>query len=508
MKTYILVFYMFSALAAVSQSYTPGVVFGFIKDEAFTTSTIKCSTNSVTVAQDAVLKNIFTKYGVTGITKKVPAAKSPSKFSKFYTIQCSVGNEVALANELNLKVSKYFSRIQRIPQNNVLYEPNDYKAIKNTSDWALDLIRMREAWDYTKGDVDIRIAIVDNGFDTDHEELKNKIVFQNGYVGTQDTSSNGTITTQSHGTAVACRAAAETDNSVGQCGTGFNCKLMLYKGLDEAHILDAAIRGADVINCSFGSTGSSDISQEMIDSAFRLGAIIVAGAGNGRCWECNCDDLTTCNTYSCDGGRMGFGRCRIYPASYNHVISVSSVGSTDLHEKIPGDTTSTHQHNDSIDICAPGYDVMTARPGNTYWVSNGTSFASPIVAGICGLILSVNPCLSNVQVEQIIKQTAVNIYNKPENQRYIGLLGAGRIDAYAAVQAAVSMSVLNITNKIITVNSNDTSQYRINVENVKIQGTPTVRWNARGDILLNTLEIAKGATLELNTNPEMNVPCE
>jgi hypothetical protein len=80
--------------------------------------------------------------------------------------------------------------------------------------------------------------------------------------------------------------------------------------------------------------------------------------------------------------------------------------------------------------------VISTQLNNSYDSFWGTSFASPIVAGTIALMFSANPCLSSDNVRDIIKSTAFNIDNIPENSQYIGLLGAGRIDAYKAVKAA------------------------------------------------------------------------
>jgi subtilisin family serine protease len=502
-----LLFFCFQYISA--QSDSEGSIFTYISDEAFSTSRLKSTKTGMIVSNDEKLKNTFIKHGVKKIERAVPSASDKSKFSKLYIIECS-GDEQLFANELNVNNSKYFNKALPSSRFRPTHEPNDY-LFQGTSDWALDMMKMKDAWEITTGDPSIRIAIIDNGFDVDHQDLQGQIVYQNGYVGTQDTAWNGVITTSTHGTAVACRAGAATNNGVGLCGTGYNCKLMLYKGLSIAHVLDAAIRGARVINCSFAGFDSNSLEQEMIDSAFQLGAIIVAGAANGRCWECDCGDprrLANCSQITCNGGTRGLGQCRVFPASYNHVISVSSVSTTDHHETILGDSLSTHNHNDSVDICAPGYNVMTARPNNQYWTSSGTSFAAPMVAGICGLILSVNPCLTNVEVEDIIKQTAVDIYNLPDNQKYNGRLGAGRIDAYAAVQDAVKRSTLAI--KDITINSNNSynAQFSIDVSNVKVQNSSAIVLNARGYINIDNLELSNTSTIEFNANQKITVPCQ
>ena len=132
----------------------------------------------------------------------------------------------------------------------------------------------------------------------------------------------------------------------------------------------------------------------------------------------------------------------MYPASYDSVISVTSVGYQDNHyDSIIG----YHTHNDKVDICAPGYHVLSTFSGGGFGKSSGTSFAAPYVAGVCGLMFSVNPFLQPKDFEIIIKATADKIDTLPVNNPplLIGLLGAGRINAFKALQVAQTYPVGN-----------------------------------------------------------------
>jgi len=153
-----------------------------------------------------------------------------------------------------------------------------------------------------------------------------------------------------------------------------------------------------------------------MDEVSANGSFIVAAAGNGN----------TC----------GLPDALVYPASYNHVFSVTSVGPSDNHEQWAGDPTSTHNHNDSVDLAAPGYDVAVSPASGWYLNMNGTSFAAAYVSGTVALMLSANKCISNLQIEQILKNTASPL--NALNPTYAGKLGAGRLDAFQAVLAASS----------------------------------------------------------------------
>jgi len=149
----------------------------------------------------------------------------------------------------------------------------------------------------------------------------------------------------------------------------------------------------------------------VIDEVYANGTILVAAAGNG--------------------GTCGGSSNLVYPAAHNHVIAVSSIGPLDNHERTIGDPATTHQHNSSVDICAPGYDVALTVASGNYITGNGSSFAAPYVSGTIGLMLSLKPCLTFEEVVEILTQSAVNI--DAQNPSYIGMLGAGRLNANAAL---------------------------------------------------------------------------
>jgi subtilisin family serine protease len=295
-------------------------------------------------------------------------------------------------------------------------EIDDYNKVF-TTDYALDLIKAKEAWEVNTGNRTIKIGISDSNFDINHEELINKFSLR-------VPSNNSDYV---HGTAVATAAAGNTNNSVGKSAIGYNCDLMLYP-MSYNSILQAAYAGVNVINLSWASGCNFNLyQQQAIDEALSTGMIIVASAGNGG----------TC------GGASNY----VYPASYEGVISVSSIGANDNHEKTIGNPNTTHQHNDKVDLVAPGYNVPLAFPNNTYGYGNGTSFASPIVAGTIGLMLAEEPNLSNCEVEYILKKSAVNIDSL--NPNYEGLLGEGRLDAGSALNLTKEFELFSLRHEVV-----------------------------------------------------------
>lgn len=355
-------------------------------------------------------KKLVDQFNITGVALAFPSAKS-EKLRKVYEIQCNC-NQAYLSAALENSVPG-ISKPQEVPTYELMYTPNDYNA-KFATDYALDLINAKGAWDISKGDPSIVFGISDANFVETNAELVGKVL----YLEPDITNPN-----VSHGTAVAAAAAGNTDNGIGKSSIGFNCMLRLYSmGYDQ--ILQASYDGVKVINMSWASGCSvNSYCQDVIDEIHANGTIMVASAGNG--------------------GTCGSANQLVYPSAYNHVISVTSIGLHDNHEYT--DATGaiiTHQHNPTVDLSAPGYSVPVVGPHGNFFTGNGTSFAAPYVTGTIGLMLAVNPCLTAEDVEYILKETSTNI--DAQNPNYKGLIGAGRLNAGAAVKMAKSFSKLRV----------------------------------------------------------------
>ena len=369
----------------------------------------------------AELNTMITGLNVTSIERAFPAAKS-RELINVYEFTCGCDENDLL--QAVAKRSSLFSNPEIVAPFESLYTPNDY-SLSVSNDYALNLINAQGAWDITRGDTSVVIAITDANFYLNHEELAGKYTYV----------SANTSTDYSHGTAVAITAAGNTNNATGKSSIGFNSKLEL-RSMNYNQVLEASYSGARVVNMSWSSGCSySGYAQQVISEAHANGTVLVASAGNG----------TTC------GGASNL----VYPAAYNYVIAVSSVGPSDNHERYIGNASSTHQHNASVDICAPGYDVALSTSPGAYLTGNGTSFAAPMVSGTVALMLSANACLTPEQVEDILKATAVNI--DAMNPQYVGMLGAGRLNAAAAVQMAATYSTITLAGEE-TFNCEDMSQ--------------------------------------------------
>lgn len=337
------------------------------------------------VSENSSLNNAISSLNITNVVKALPSSRNP-ELQKVYEVTCNcdeVDLYTTLVNEVNA-----VSKVEYAPIYKPLATPNDHNLIANH--YALDLIGATDAWNYTIGDPSITIAISDQNYEVTHPELVGQYIYY-------DNSNNGPA---GHGTAVAIIAAGKTDNMFFKSSIGYNSSLGLYR-MNYNEVLDASYAGAKVINLSWMSGCEFNIYQQMaIDEVYNNGSFIVSAAGNGS---------------SCGGPDS-----LVYPSAYNHVFSVTSIGELDNHERTLGDPNSTHQHNASVDLCAPGYEVWISPSENWEIPSSGTSFAAPFVSGTVALMLSVNPCLSIDDISHILKVTSVNV--DALNPDYVGLI--------------------------------------------------------------------------------------
>lgn len=355
------------------------------------------------------IQELIEEFSIVSVKQALPDSRQAA-LQKVYEFGCNC-NQDALMHAMNRNTA--LDHAEKAPEYEMLnsVDPDDY-LLNFTEDYALDMINAEDAWSYTTGDSNIILGVSDGSFLSNHEDLTNQYV-------SMINSSGVTMYYYYHGTAVATGVAGATDNGVGKSAIGYNCRLSLNT-IGYNQLLQLAYGGARVINASWSSgCWYSSYYQSVIDEIDSLGVIIVASAGNG----------STC------GGADNY----VYPASLDNVISVTSVGPWDNHERTIGDPSTTHQHNDSVDLCAPGYDVaLTVAPG-WYLTGNGTSFASPYVTGTIGLMLSMRPCLTQEEVLDILQSTSVDVYAFNYTD-YYGLLGAGRLDAGAAMEYVSNMT--------------------------------------------------------------------
>ena len=302
-----------------------------------------------------------------------------------------------------------------------------------------------QAWDITRGSRDLTVAVIDDGFDIGHPDFSshNKIRAGRDF-GQGDTNPSPVSSIDNHGTACAGVAVAD-ENGSGVVGLAPECGLMPIRwssSISDTDIKEqfdhARLNGADVISCSWGVasqffTLSTSMKRSITKAATQgrngKGCVILFAAGNDNR---DIDDPPRT--------RDGFA---IHP-------DVIAVAASNSHDK----KSDYSNFGDAIWVCAPSSGaggrriVTTDRRGSQGYQSGdyttvrgfgGTSSSTPLVAGLCGLILAVNPDLTAAEVKNILKETAVKIDPSGGNYDSNGhsrKYGWGRVDAFAAVQRA------------------------------------------------------------------------
>ena len=313
---------------------------------------------------------------------------------------------------------KYIRRIDFVP---------DDSSYNSTEQWNLFQINAQQAWDVSQGDTSVIVGIVDTGVDWPHPDLRANMWYGIGYDlgGLNGTPDNNPIEDNPyHGTFVAGVVSAVTNNKIGIASIGFKTHLMAVKAAREdmkdlttglpyiiygfEGIVYAADHGAKVINCSWGGGGYSNMEQEVIYYALSKGALVVAAAGNDNLKE------------------------DFYPASYDGVLSVAATSSNDIK-------ASFSNFGYFVDVSAPGQNIYSTWQPNTYTHASGTSFSTPLVSGLAGLVFAHFPGYSPLQVAEQIRVNSDNIDS--QNSGYQNLLGYGRIDAYKALNNTNSVSI-------------------------------------------------------------------
>jgi thermitase len=277
--------------------------------------------------------------------------------------------------------------------------PND-PFFNDPNAWGLQKISAPDAWAINTGSSSIIIAILDTGVDGSHPDLIANMVPGRNIVGNND----DTHDVQGHGTMVAGTAAAATNNAIGVAGVAWNCRIMPVVIADSsgyatvsdvaAGLTWAADHGARVANISFNATGYSTVSSAAKYFQSKGGVVAVA-AGNGG------------------------SAVQIPDDPY-----ILTIGATDASDSL----YSWSNSGTDLDLVAPGH-VVTTAPGGVYAGADGTSFATPIVAGAAALLLSSNPSLTATQVQNVLKQSADDLGAAGWDSTY----GSGRLNLARAL---------------------------------------------------------------------------
>lgn len=355
-----------------------------------------------TAAQLKKFNNLVNKNSV--LTKKVLKG-SKTNVVKFKNIK---GLEKQFSKQLmDTGAVKFAEPDVSIPPHTV---PNDpHYGVQ----WHHTTINSPLAWDNTQGSDLVKICVLDTGVDTDHPDLVGNLILP-GYNAYLKVDGN-VEDIYGHGTGTAGVVGAVGNNAEGVSGVNWNVGIIpvqINQGeiSSSAYISDMAVgiewcadQGAKVANLSYGGAQYSTISesaQYLRDS----GGLLFMSAGN-------------------DGTNNSIDT---YP-DYSSFVVVGSTGSDDIKSDFS-------QYGPFVDVVAPGESIATTYLDGGYVYYSGTSFSSPMTAGLAGLIYSINPDFTPAQVENYIFDSSVDLGELGDDDLY----GKGRIDAGKAVVLAVN----------------------------------------------------------------------
>lgn len=324
--------------------------------------------------------------------------------------------------ELEYATLNYYAELASVPNDPMFTQQYHHTNIGSAAGWTLQT-----------GNGTVRIAILDTGSDLDHPDLAaNHYTNPNDPPNGVDDDNNGytddtygwdfidndgvpQATVNDHGVHVGGLAAAATNNAIGIAGTGYNCvHVPIRVGEDRAitagyqGIVYAADQGFDIINCSWGSFNSSPFAQDVITyAAINKGALVVAAAGNS-------------------GADRAY-----YPAAYNYVLAVGALQQDNQRANFSN-------YGYWVDIMAPGLNILSTLNDGDYGSNSGTSMASPIVAGVAGLVKASYPGLTGLQIAERIKATATDISQVGGNGFYENKIGKGMVNPGGALNGSIT----------------------------------------------------------------------
>lgn len=329
-----------------------------------------------------------------------------------------------------------------------MYEPVNTLKINPISNdslvqeqWYLYTINVADAWNITRGSAEVIVGVIDTGIDYHHPDLQGSLWIneaelygldgvdddQNGFIddfygwdftdaprfpdgGDYKDPDNDPMDEygSGHGTQVAGIIAAQSNNRIGISGIAPQVKVMNIRAgtasgyLEEDDVANAILyaldNGARIVNMSFGDVVLSRFLKDVIYYAYKQGLIMVASAGNSA------DDQL------------------YYPAGLAETISVGASNSEDQRAGFSS-------YGSTLDLIAPGQDILSTAVGGKYNTVSGTSFSAPMVSAVAAMLLSINPEYDQEQIRHILKTSTEDILLPG----WDSFSGAGRLSAWRAV---------------------------------------------------------------------------
>ncbi len=377
-----------------------------------------------------------------------------------------------------------------------------------------------QAWDFTQGSDNIIVAVIDTGVDLSHPDLAPNAWTNPGEVAGNsiDDDRNGFIDDTRgwnfadknndsgpgfdfHGTHVAGTIGAAGNNSIGVTGVAWRVKLMALKFINgnkgkTSHAVRAinyaiaqrrAGQNVRVINASWGGEGNSNSLREAIASAGNAGILFVCAAGNGGA-----------DFRGDDNDETPFFPSQLND-DLNNVISVSALDRSD------GLASFSNFGHASVSLGAPGVEVMSTLPGGNYGQLNGTSMATPHVAGAAVLLWAREPDLTPAQVKERLLAKSVpvlSLASKTETSARANIFNA--ITNTSPPAPALGINSVRTNKKTLTI---DGLGFREGTTVVAVSGevvTKTIKYKsnyALADGTVTRIEVKLGKSLMRDSFP-------
>lgn len=340
--------------------------------------------------------------------------------------------------------------------------PNDTRFAE---EWHLKKIGATFAWDSTSAS-GVTVAVLDTGVDPKHPDLTGQLL--TGY-NAVDQALGNTSDVQGHGTAVAGTIGAVTNNGSAVASVAYGASILPVRITNQSDgyaywsdvargLTWAADNGAKVANISYGVSGSSTVSSAA-NYMKSKGGLVVASAGNGGAELSGADDANIITVSATDSG--------------DNLASWSSYGSV-------------------VDVSAPGVGIVTLTNGGGTGSWSGTSFSSPITAGVVALIFAAKSGLSPADAEKILKSSAVDFGAAGWDNKF----GYGRVNASAAVTQALNLQSTadpDTTAPVVAISSP--------ANGATVSGTVGVVLNAKDNLSVSALScVIDGKAVATVTN--------
>lgn len=454
----------------------------------FVNQSLLSSEGDIQIPTEKILVKIKQPYQLDDIMIKLSIRYASIKRLGYdkdsYVIELENGESIEIANKLFESgffdyAQPSFTRLMHT-MDNPFY--SSQWGLNNTGQYggsSINDINAPEAWATTTGNSNIKIALIDQGVDLTHPDLSGNLLA--GYDATVGApgGANGSFSgNDSHGTACA-GIIVGVDNNIGIKGVAPSCKLIPIRisyidvnGLEvwnDDWTVDAINHawsgsGADILSCSWGASGGSgpiavnnEINAALTQGRANKGCVVIFAAGNNNSsvsWPANSNSsIISVGAMSPCGERK---RSSSSLSEVNLGVSTDPQGVSCDGEKWWGSS-----YGNQLDLVAPGvkiyttdlqgtagYNKGTGTNGNYNASFNGTSSATPHVAGVAALILSINPFLTQSQVCNIIESTCTKVgnYNYSttsgrNNGTWNNEVGYGLINAFAAVQAVPKITI-------------------------------------------------------------------